>query len=104
MTRRQRVAANSGIASNHKRVPATEWDIAGLDVMPTLEEICLAPLQTKDFIGDALLPQAEQQFNRCVANVLLNSRQDDCDFIGTDQDNVGAKAVADVMVGVVHVL
>ena len=88
MARRQRTIANTVTTGNHQRISAEQWDIAELDAMPTLEEICLAPIQTRDFIGDGLFPKAEQQFNRCIANVLLHNRTDDYDLVGREGDTV----------------
>ena len=74
-----------------RRVSAEEFDLAELDYMPTLDAICRAPLQTRDFIGEGLFGKAEQQFNRCVARVLLHNCADVDEFVHTDRDTLAKK-------------
>ncbi|CAK0886604.1 unnamed protein product [Prorocentrum cordatum] len=56
------------------------------DDLPTLEEIMLAPVSTRELIGDGLLPSVEREFNKCGANVLMHSRVDAWDVAGTSDD------------------
>ena len=90
LARRQRLLPNP-VASPVRGLRAEDWDIAELDEMPSFDEIALAPLQTRDFVGEGLFPKAEQQFNRCVSKVLLYNCIDDHDFIGTAWDTVARR-------------
>ena len=47
-----------------------------LDAPRSLDEICLASVPTRDFIGASLLPKAEKALARCTAGVLQHNRAD----------------------------
>lgn len=62
--------------------------LAVLAELPTIEEICLAPIATRDFVGKGLLPKAEREFLACVTKILLHNRSDAWDHVGTGADTV----------------
>ena len=56
------------------------------DELPSLDEVMLAPISTREVIGAGLLPIVEREFNKCGANVLTYSRVDAWDVEGTPND------------------
>lgn len=48
-------------------------DAALLASLPSLDEIFAAPVATRDFVAAGLLPMAQKEFLRCVANVLQHN-------------------------------
>ena len=57
-----------------------------LGELPDWDEICLAPVDTRDTLGAGILPKASKAFLQCVAGVLLHHRPDAWSVVrsGTD--------------------
>ena len=66
---------------------AAHGDRTQVDGLPSLTDICLARIETREFIGVGILPQVEREFNKCIANVVAFSRPDAWAHIGTQQDS-----------------
>lgn len=47
-----------------------------LGSLPSLSEICAAPIGTRDLVSSSLLPMAQKEFLRCVAQVLQHNCAD----------------------------
>ena len=56
------------------------------DDLPSLDDIMLAPIATREFVGSGLLPAVEREFNKCGARVLAHSRIDAWDHEGQPTD------------------
>ena len=54
--------------------------------LPSLLDICLARIETREFVGTGLFPAVEREFNKCTANVIAYSRRDAWTHLGTDGD------------------
>ena len=68
-------------------VPATR-QMPDSDELPTLMDICLARIETREFIGVGLFPAVEREFNKCTANVIAFSRRDAWSHIDTENDTL----------------
>ena len=44
--------------------------------LPALQDIFAFPGQTRDFVGEGLLPIAEREFLKCIAKAIYHNRED----------------------------
>ena len=75
------------LAADLAPAPRTETQQETIsDELPSLMNICLARVETREFIGVGLLPAVEREFNKCTANVIAFSRPDAWSHVDTDND------------------
>ena len=73
---------NSGIAHND-----TSELQAKLDDLPSFDEICIANVYTREFLGKGHLQKAKREYLACIANVVRHNRSDAWKHIGTARDS-----------------
>ena len=69
-----------------------------LGSLPSLDEICATSIGTRDLVSSSLLPVAQKEFLRCVAQVLQHNCVD-----AWVQRHSGTEALSLGLAGVVHV-
>ena len=69
----------------HQGLGAQDADLAVLEELPSLDEICSAFVDTRDFVG-FLLAKAAREFWRCVSAAVQHDRADAWDHVGTPAD------------------
>ena len=74
------------LAPGHPRATQAAPAVDAED-LPSLRDICLARIETREFIGASLLPAVEREFNKCTANVIAFSRPDAWSHVGTERDS-----------------
>ena len=74
-------------SARHLRCPADADVSAVLDSLPSLDDICAAPIVTREFVGEGLPLLAEREFPRCVQAVLQHNCEDAWDDCGGPSDS-----------------